>query len=274
MKKRFGFLMAGTLAAAILAGVASAAEDRPSVDTIVAKANYMAYYQGKDGRAEVYMVIKDKQGRKRIRKFIILRKDVTPEGKGEDYCGEQRFYVYFKLPSDVRRMTFLVWKHLDRDDDRWLYLPALDLVKRIVSSEKRTSFVGSHFFYEDISGRNINDDVHEFYKETKDYYVIKNTPKKKEDVEFSYYLTWVHKKTFLPVKAEFFDKENRLYRVYEVLGVKKIQGHYTVTKARMKDDKMGGETIIEFKKVKYDVGLPDSVFTERYLRTPPRKYLR
>ena len=77
-----------------------------------------------------------------------------PETSEEDkdqkelYAGEQKFYVYFHQPADVSKMTFLVWKHLDKDDDRWMYLPKIDLVKRIAGSEKRTSFVGSDYFYE------------------------------------------------------------------------------------------------------------------------------
>ena len=71
----------------------------------------------------------------------------------------------------------MVWKHLDKDDDRWLYLPALDVQKRIAATDKRTSFVGSHFFYEDVSGRRLSDDRHELVEVTDTYYVMKNTPK-------------------------------------------------------------------------------------------------
>jgi len=58
---------------------------------------------------------------------VILRRDVADGG-------DQKFYVYFLEPADVRKMVYMVWKHTDRDDDRWLYLPALDLVKRIAAS--------------------------------------------------------------------------------------------------------------------------------------------
>ena len=250
----------------------------PSVAEIVDKANRVSYYQGRDGRARVSMTIIDSQKRKRKREFIILRRDALPEGKteeeaGDAYCGDQRFYVYFLLPSDVKKMVFMVWKHMDKPDDRWLYLPALDLVKRISSAEKRTSFVGSHFFYEDVSGRNIHDDVHELEKVTKSYFVLENTPRNPKDVEFDSYTVWIHRKTFIPVKTEYFRKGEK-YRVYEVLAVKTIQGHPTVTKSRMRDIPSGGETIIEYTDVRYDVGLPEEIFTERYLRRAPTKYLR
>ena len=60
-----------------------------AVDTIVEKANVMAFYQGNDGKARVSMVITDSNGREREREFVILRKDM------ED-GGEQKSYVYFK----------------------------------------------------------------------------------------------------------------------------------------------------------------------------------
>lgn len=263
-------LIAG--AGVFLPSLAKGGEGGLSVDTIINKANRIAYYQGNDGRARVSMVITDSQGRKRGREFTILRWDQP--GDSDDFCGDQKFYIYFQRPADVNKMVFLVWKHLDKDDDRWLYLPALDLVKRISSTEKRTSFVGSDFFYEDVSGRNLDDDTHELLDTTDNFYVLKNTPKKPETVEFSYFKMWVHRKTFITVKVEFYDKKGEKYRIYETLEVNTIQDRPTVVKSRMKDLRTKGETVIEYSRVRYDVGLPENIFTERYLRRAPRKYLK
>ncbi len=244
--------------------VSAPASETPSVAEIVNQANLAAYYAGNDGRAEVMMTIVDSQGRTRKREFVILRRDTTDGGR-------QQFYVYFKKPSDVRKMVFMVHKNIDKDDDRWLYLPALDLVKRISASDKRTSFVGSHFLYEDVSGRSINEDTHELIETTDDYYVIKNIPKDSTSVEFSAYTVWVDKKNHLPVKAEYLDKNERKYRTVEALEVKNIQGFPTVVKSRVKDLSSGGETVALFKKIKYNIGLKERIFTERYLRRPPRE---
>jgi outer membrane lipoprotein-sorting protein len=238
-----------------------------TVDDIVKKANNVAYYEGSDGRAEVNMVITDKQGRKRTRVFVILRKDV------ED-GGEQKYYVYFKKPEDVRDMVYMVWKHLGRDDDRWLYLPALDLVRRVAASDKRSSFVGSDFLYEDVSGRSIDLDTHELAdSDNEALYKIKNVPKDKKGAEFKYYYVWIDRKNFMPVKAEYYDDQDRLYRVIEALEIKDIQGHPTVTKSRASNIISGSVTELEFKNIKYDIGLEDEIFTERYLRRPPVEWL-
>lgn len=245
-----------------------------SVDAIVENANCVAYYQGKDGRARVSMAITDSQGRERKRQFTILRRD---EGPGNDssgkVCGEQKFYVYFHRPADVNRTVFMVWKHTDRDDDRWLYLPALDLVKRIAASDERTSFVGSHFFYEDVSGRGIAEDTHELVEMTTNYYLLNNTPKNPQAVEFSSFTMWIHRKTFISVKIEYYDKNGKTYRIYEALKVETIEGYPTVTRARMRDLRTKGETVITYTRVRYDIGLAEEIFTERYLRNPPKKYL-
>jgi len=248
------------------------------VPEIVEKTNQVAYYQGHDGRSRVSMLITDRQGRKRQRLFVILRRDEEGDGKELERVkhkdGEQKYYVYFLRPADVNKMVFMVWKHPGADDDRWLYLPALDLVKRISATDKRTSFVGSDFFYEDVSGRNINDDTHELLQVTDKFYVLKNTPKNSKTVEFSYFTMWIHKKTFLPIKTVFYDKQGKEHRIYEALKVDMIQGYPTVTQARMKNIQTGGQTQMKYERVEYDLNLPLDIFTERYLRRSPRKYLR
>lgn len=240
----------------------------PTAQEIVNKANQAAYFQGDDGKSTVKMEIKDSQNRVRNREFIILRKNVNVDK------GEQNYYVYFKKPADVNKMGFLVWKYESKDDDRWLYLPALDLVKRIAATDKRTSFVGSNFFYEDVSGRGTNEDTHKLVSTDKTFFVIESTPKDKTSVEFTKYKMWIHKQSYIPTKIDYFDKKGEVYRTYQALGVKKIQGIWTVTKASMKDHKTKGETTNTMTKVQYNIGLPEEIFSERYLRKAPRKYLR
>ncbi len=231
-------------------------------DEIVAKANQAAYYAGKDGKASVKMVLSD--GRKR--EFNIIR--MNTEGLN------QKFYVYFKAPADVRRMAYLVWKNADGDDDRWLFMPALNLVKRIAPGDKRTSFVGSDFLYEDVSGRGLNEDTHELVKTTDKYYVVKCVPKNKKAVKFSSYTVWIDKKTFVPWKSEYLDKNGKLYRRLEALKVEDIQGIPTVTEMAASDLNAGTKTVNTFSNIKYNIGLKERLFTERYLKRPPREVIR
>lgn len=267
-------MLSGVLAVlASLAVPALAQEDSapvaaaPSVDEIVAKTNHMAYYQGSSGSARVKMTITDAQGRSRTKEFTILRRNM------EDKDQAQQFYVYFHAPADERGTVFMVHKFVDKDDDRWLYLPALDVVKRIAASDERTSFVGSHFFYEDVSGRGLDEDNHELVETTDTYYVLRNTPKKPESVEFDSFTMYIHKETFIPVLVKF-EKGGEVYRELKALGVDDIQGYKTVTRSQMTDLRQGGSTNLEYSTVKYDIDLADDVFTERRLRNAPMEYLQ
>ncbi len=250
------------------AGENGASKEIPDVETIVNKANIVAYYQGKDGKAKVKMTITNKRDQKRQHEFNILRKDM------ED-GGDQKYFVYFQKPADVRKMVFMVHKHTDpkKDDDRWLYLPALSLVKRIAAGDKRTSFVGSDFLYEDVSGRSLKEDTHELIKTNDEFFVVKNIPKKPDTVEFSYYNVSIDRKTYVPMKMEFYDKKDKLYRIIESQKVEKIQDFHTVVKSVVSNLKTGSRTEMEFSNVKYNINLKD-IFTERYLHRPPREAIR
>ena len=256
---------------ALFLGLASqlVAAEKPDVRTIVNKANIVAYYQGEDGKASVKMTITNKQGRKRTSEFNILRKDVKD-------AGDQKYFVYFQRPADVRKMVYMVDKHTEkgRDDDRWLYMPALDLVKRIAASDKRTSFVGSDFVYEDISGRNLDEDTHELIETTDKLFVVKNVPKDPDTVEFGYYNVSIDRKTYVPVKMDFYDKKGKLYKRIESRKIEEIQGFPTVVKSVVSNLQTGSKTEMEFNKVRYNLNLKDSIFTERYLRRPPREAIR
>ncbi len=266
MKAMIPLVFAGALALFAMANPAQA-EDLTDVDVIIDRANVAAYYAGNDGRSEVRMTITDAQGRERRRQFMILRKDVVDGG-------DQNYAVLFVRPADVRNSVFIVHKHVGKDDDRWLYLPDLDLVKRIAAGDKRTSFVGSDFFYEDVSGRASGEDTHELIETTDTHYVLKNTPKDPGSVEFKHWTAWIDKKTMIPTKMEYVDAKGEVYRMIEALEVKDFQGHPTVTKMKVTDVRGGGYTISEFRNVEYDLGIPDEVFTERTLRSPSREWFR
>jgi outer membrane lipoprotein-sorting protein len=244
--------------------VSALAED---VNSIIEKANLKAFYAAKDGRAEARMLIVDSSGRKQQRQFTMIRQTLE---QGAD----QNFLVVFSRPAEFKRTAFLVKKHVKGDDDRWLYLPSLDLVKRISAGDKRTSFVGSNFFYEDISGRGLKEDTHELIDTTDSHYLILNKPKDVNSVEFSEYTVWVNRSNYMPEKTEYKDKNGELYRRVEALEIKDIQGHPTATKIKVSDLKSGSHTLNEIRFVKYDMGMPESVFSERSLRNPPQQWLK
>jgi hypothetical protein len=201
---------------------------------------------------------------------MMLRKNYGGPG------GEQKFFIYFFLPADVKNMTFMIFKHPPTDADRWLFIPAVNMVRRIAAQDKHSSFVGSDFTYEDVSGRNLEDDTHAVVKEEvlsgKACFVIKSVPKT-EDVDYRYKLSRIDKATFLPLKEEYYDKKNELYKIFSADEIKDVKGFPTVTKRSMKNVQSGHMTKVTYLTVDYDLGLEDSLFSERYLKQPPKRLI-
>lgn len=247
--------------------VFSDSSDKSNAMDIIQRSNLATVYAGDDGRAQARMLIVDKQGRKQMRQFTILRRNVE---KG----GDQQFLLVFSRPSDVARTSFLVNKHPGKDDDRWLYLPGLDLLKRIAAGDKRTSFVGSTFFYEDISGRDINADHYEITQENDTQWTLKATPKNADSVEFSYYQISIDKTSLLPIKAEYFDPNGEMYRRLSVRKTAVVQGLATITEMKAENLRDGSYSINQMRNIEYGLGLPDAIFSERSLRMPPGKWLK
>lgn len=264
---------------------------RPTASEIMEKSDQAFYYQGNDMKADVTMDLITADGKKQTRALTMLRRN---DAGG----GNQKYYLYFNQPADVRRMSFLVWKYPDKEDDRWVFIPALDLVRRIAASDARSSFVGSDFNYEDVSGRDLDADDHQLIKEEKlgdqDCYVIESTPKK--PVDYVQRVSWISKDSFLPLRVEYYDQQKELARVFTadkieqiVFGAegstttqpatgtgegKKPKVFPTVMVRTMKNVKTGHRTEVTYTAVSYDVGLADDIFTERYLRRPPARWIK
>ena len=269
MKRLLRSLIVGIATGALVASAAWA--QAPTAEEIMRRSHLAMYYPGEDMRARVTMRLVSKDGGERIREMTLSRRNLQ-EG------GEQRYFIYFHRPPDVRDMAFLVWKYPARDDDRWLYVPALKLVRRIAASDKHTSFVGSDFSYEDVSGREPEDDVHKLLREEKvggrDAYVVESVPKDAGSAEFSRKLSWIDKVTWLPLKEEYYDRRGDLTRVFSAEELKEVQGYWTVVKRLMKNVQTGHWSEAVLSDVRYKLKLSPDLFNERALRAPPAELIR
>jgi hypothetical protein len=115
--------------------------------------------------------------------------------------------------------------------------------------------------------------VHELIQTTDTRYIVKNTPKEPDTVEFSYYNVAIDRSNLVPMKMDFYDKAGTLYRTIESKTVDVIEGFPTVTLSVVKDLKSGSQTEMKFEDVKYNIGLKD-IFQERYLRRAPSEARR
>ncbi|HEX9020680.1 MAG TPA: outer membrane lipoprotein-sorting protein, partial [Nitrospirota bacterium] len=223
-EKRGGNYVKPVAATSIILALALFASQAFSTDNgmeIMKKSQAAFLYAGKDFKARVMMKLVTSGGQERTREMTMIRKNYGATG------GEQKYFMYFYQPADVKDMTFMVWKHPGRDADRWLFVPAISMVRRIAARDKSSSFVGSDFSYEDVSGRNIEDDTHSVVKEEKvgarDCVVVKSASKA-DDVDYSYKLSWIDKTSFLPIKEEYYDKKGGLYKVFTADEIKDVKG--------------------------------------------------
>lgn len=255
-----------------MTGIAAVARaDAPKLDanTIVHKSQAAFYAAGNDSKARISMTLTSPGGQKRVRELTMLRRN-----EGSD--GRQKYFIYFHQSADVRGMTFLVDKFPDKDDDRWLFIPGLNLVKRLAAKDAAQSFVGSDFTYEHVSGRDLGADTHRLVREEsvtgKDCYVVESVAK--QDAEYKRKLAWIDKASFLPLKEEYYDVKDELFKVFTADEVRDVGGIPTIVKRTMTNKKTGHTTTVVFTDVGYGVGIESDIFSERYLKDPPKKWVQ
>lgn len=236
---------------------------------VVKKMNGHFFYQGQSFRAKVKMKMQSPDGKERFRELSMLRINM-PEP------GVQRFFMYFHAPEDVRRMAFLVNKYPAKEDDRWLFIPSLEMVQRIAARDAGSSFAGSDFTYEDISGRDLGADDYKYLREEvvggRTCHVIESIPK--TSASYKKRISWIDTVRFLPLKEEYLDVKGEVYRIFTTDEVADIEGIPTAIKRTMKNVKSKHQTLVEFSNIEYNRKFDVADFNERALRNPPRSWIQ
>ena len=211
--------------------------------------------------AQTEMTLINASGQKSVRDILMK----TLEGENGD-----KTISTFLSPADVKGTKVLGWEHVDRDDDQWLYLPALKRVKRIASRNKSGSFMGSEFSYEDIG--NQNPGKYSFEGEPKtvmlngvECYMGARIPKDKNS-GYTKQVTWVDTKEFLIQKVDYYDRKGELLKTATFSDYKKIEGVWRVGKIDMKNHQNDKETLLIWKDDKIKAGLNDKDFDKRKLK--------
>ncbi|MBZ0273918.1 outer membrane lipoprotein-sorting protein [bacterium] len=208
------------------------------------------------------MTLTNAKGQTRERK---LRSRV----KMEDKLG--RTVISFEAPADVAGTKFLVVENKGRDDDQLLYLPALKRVRRIASSQKSSSFMGTDFSYYDLSPHDSEEGTHErLPDETVDgaaHYVVETAPKASTGSEYSKIKYWVRQDNKVVTKAEFSDKDGKLLKTMTVAGLEEYKpGLWIARRFEMKNVQKGTSTTVAITKYMADAKIADDYFTERFLK--------
>ncbi len=228
------------------------------------------FYSGKvsEWQTLTKMTLIDKKGFERVRTGKSINK---LQKDGIDYM---RLYRFFS-PEDIHGTGLLTVEHSNRDDDMWIYLPALKKARRIVASNKRDSFVGSDFSYVDIVSSRVDDFVHYLKGQENidgiDCFVIESIvkdEKAKRDTGYSKKISWIRKDNFVEIKIDYYDEGGEFFKtqvISDIYLADTVKGRWIAMKREIKNQKTGHKTIITFEKMEIDKGIRDDIFTVRTL---------
>jgi outer membrane lipoprotein-sorting protein len=217
---------------------------------------------GNDMKASLTMTLRNARGDTRVRtiqQYLRTGKDV------------EKKLMFFLEPADVRNTAFMNWSYSEagKNDDQWIYLPALKRIKRISSSGKSDYFMGSDFTYDDLGDRRPDDDNHKIIRseviDEKKCLVVESLPKENGYI-YSRTVSWVVDGVWVGLKKEFYDDQGKLLKTLSVKEYGEINGYWTVTHTEMHNVQKDHTTIMKLSDVNYDTGIADDLFSERTMQ--------
>lgn len=215
-------------------------------------------------------------GETRKMTLTLINADGQESQRKLDYWGfeepdrHDKTIVKFTYPPDIKGTALLTYEKGEEDDDQWLYLPSLKRAKRIASSNKSGSFVGSEFAYEDLvvrqfekyNFRYIGDDT----VNDKDCYIMERTPKNQTS-GYSKVLRWRYKDNLQEAKSEYYDRKGELLKERFMDGHHQVDGFWRSTKITVKNVQTGKGSVLAFDDIKLKVPQDKSQFTVRALES-------
>jgi outer membrane lipoprotein-sorting protein len=229
--------------------------EQVSIKAFDATSNYIS------ATAEMDMVLKDANGNLNSRNLTMKQLE-----------GEQgnKTLLEFNAPADVKGTKLLTYEHIDSNDDQWMYLPSLKKVKRIISSNKSGSFMGTEFSYEDLSSQHhkkfsYSGNAEEVKLAGQKVYKSLRTPKD-ENSGYSQELVWVEPKNFLIQRIDYYDHGGNLFKSAIMSGYNKNYGVWRVGKIVMQNLKTKKETTLTWQKESIKAGLKEKDFSQSTLK--------
>lgn len=222
--------------------------------------------EGDHRTADMEMVLIDKRGKERLRKLATFTKEMGPDTYG---------LMFFIQPADVKDTAFLTYDYDDtnRDDDQWLYLPALRKTKRIASADKSGSFMGSDLNYSDMTDRELENYDYQLKKEMAvrghKVWLIESIPRNQKVIDETGYtksLLFVRQDNYVVVRGVNWVKNKNYLKYMDVVELKQIDGIWVGTEMHVfkkQGKKMLHKTILRWKNIQFNQGLEDELFTTR-----------
>lgn len=205
----------------------------------------------KDRTVRMKMILIDKNGNEKVRVAESYQK------------GDDHRLIRFLEPADQRGIAFLSLPH----DVMYVYFPAFKKVRRIAAHVKNQTFAGTDFTYDDLATFRYSEKyTAKLVEETDSTFVLKLLPKPEANKEYAYLKLWVDRKTFHPLKTEYYDRSGNLWKVMTFRDIEEIHGYWVAREMEMRDLKRNHATRMVLEEVQLDTGIPDKVFTKRFLR--------
>ena len=214
------------------------------------------------------MTMIDKRQKKRVRETMTYRK----------YFGEEKRTVLFYLsPRNVKDTGFLTYDYpqADKDDDQWLYLPAMRKARRISASDRGDYFLGTDLTYEDIKneGKPELTDYHytTIGKENLngiETLLIEGIPVDKttaEELGYGKVHSWVNPENWIVLKSEIWDVKLNPLKTVVNEDIKLIDNIWTRHKITVNNHKTQHQTELVFSEVDYKTDISDKLFTRQAL---------
>jgi hypothetical protein len=207
-------------------------------------------------------------GQERVRKTF----GVTKLQRGS---ADNRRIIRFLSPGDVRNTTSLLIEHAEKDDEIWVYLPALKKARRLAGDNKKNSFVGTDLSYGDIVGHKARDWSHRVLRQETingiPSHVVESTPKSPDIAAASGYskrINWVGRDNFVSVKIEFLDIAGAPLKTLEnsnIVSVDPKLRKYQAMQVQVRNHQTGHTTFLKLDRFEANVPVAESYFGNAYI---------
>jgi len=235
-----------------------------TAEEIIKKSREAAKVSGLESVTTLRII--DKKGRERVRVTSMASKD---------YGNVEKRIVRFVEPADVKGTGLLIFDYDDKNDDMWLYMPAMRKTRRIVSSDKSKNFMGSEFSNADMSAPNMDDFTFKLLgSETinnEDCWKIEAIPVNDEiaeDNNLSKKITFIAKTNYIQQKAIFYNLDEELWKIQLTRKVQELDSknkRFMITDMVMENQLNGRKSIMTMEKVQYNPNVKDEYFTINFL---------
>ena len=257
------FLSALTMAAVLTFGVLPVMAETPEEKGLRIAREAEARDKGFGNyTADQTMVLRNKHGQESERHLRISVLENEADG--------DKSLIVFNRPRDVKGTAMLTHSHKVGDDDQWLYLPALKRVKRISSSNKAGSFMGSEFAYEDMTSQEIEKYSYRWLRDEPcgemTCWVSERSPVDKKS-GYTRQVSWVDQEEYRVWKVEYYDRKKLHLKTLTVPSHQQYLGKYwRADEMVMVNHLTGKSTRLIWQNYKFGADLDDSDFTKVSLK--------